>query len=209
VAGGAADQVQGVRRARRLEAPLAPEPEAFDRLFADALSATRRQAARLTGDPAGLGLPDAAEAWEAVAEASSSAWAGLVARDLPRAAASSRLRWFRLLLDLPVYTLAGFCVVRAAQGFLQAQYLGLDFLLNAALLALVWLVLVRVGVRRLLAFRARRLLAEVVERAVEAIGAATARLSERVGDDVARRREALKRLSALDEAWRSELARDA
>ena len=54
---------------------------------------------------------------------------------------------------------------------LGGAYAGFDFLLNAALLLAAYLFAVRFAVRRGLAWRARRLLGEVILRTRQALGA--------------------------------------
>src|SRR5262249_50989810 len=131
----------------------------FDAGSAEALSRAGVRAARLAGDPAALGLPSSASARTAAAAAVEEAWARLVERDLPAAAERSWLRFFRFVLDLPVYALAIWVLYHVIVGIWTGTYAGVDFLLNAALLLTAYLFAIRLAVRRGLGLRAPSLLA--------------------------------------------------
>jgi predicted GTPase len=203
----AADQVQRALRDHRLSdgAALLPAGGDFAAGYGEALSPARVRAARLAGDPAALGIPAADAARAAAAEAVDDAWARLVDRDLPAAAEQSWLRFFRVLLDLPVYALAVWVVYHVAAGFWSGTYAGVDFLLNAALLLVAYLFAVRVGVRRTLGLRARALLADVILRTRRALGAQADTARETVRSLCAGHAAALQRLTQLETAWRLEL----
>ena len=205
----AADQVQRALRDQRLSdaGALVPESGDFVAWYAAALSPARVRAARLAGDPAALGVPEPEEARGAAAQAVDEAWARLVNRDLPAAAEHSWLRFFRLLLDLPVYALALWVVYQVASGFWSGTYSGVDFLLSAALLLFCYLFAVRFAVRRGLALRARRLLADVILRTRQALGAQADTTREAVRHGALEKRAALDRLAELETAWRAELER--
>ena len=140
-------------------------------------------------------MPEPEVARGAAAAAVDEAWARLINRDLPAAAERSWLRYFRFLLDLPVYALAVFVVYEVASGFVSGTYAGVDFLLSAALLLFGYLFLVRFGVRRGLALRARALLSEVILRARQALGAQADGTREAVRHTAAAQRTALGRLA--------------
>jgi energy-coupling factor transporter ATP-binding protein EcfA2 len=203
----AADQVQRALREQRMgdAATLLPSDSEFAAWHGEALSQARVRAARLVGEPDGLGLPSATAAHVATGSAVAEAWARLLARDLPATAERSLLRFFRLLLDLPVYALAAWVVWQVASGFVSGTYAGLDFLLNAALLLAAYLFAVRFGVRRALAVRARRLLGDVILRARRALGAQADVAREAVHAASGRHAAALTALTRLEETWRAEL----
>jgi energy-coupling factor transporter ATP-binding protein EcfA2 len=203
----AADQLRIALREQRLAdgAAVAPTSADFGAWYAEALSPARVRAARLAGDPAALGLPQPEVARVGVAEAVEDGWARLIHRDLPAAAEHSWLRFFRLILDLPVYALAVWVVYQVAHGFWTGTYAGFDFLLNAALLLAAYLFAVRFGVRRTLALRARRLLAEVILRTRQALGAQSDTAREAVRQAAGEHAAALARLADLEAAWRADL----
>ena len=205
----AADQVQRAFREQRLSdgAALVPAGADFAAWYAEALSPARVRAARLVGDPVALGLPSPETARGAVGEAVLDAWTRLIDRDLPAAAEKSWLRFFRVLLDLPVYALAAWVVYQVAHGFWVGTYTGVDFLLNAALLLVAYLFAIRIGVRRSLALRGRRLLADVTLRARQALGAQADDTRAAVRQAVDQQVTALATLSELETAWRADLTR--
>jgi len=205
----AADQLQRVLREQRLAdgTALLPGSSDFDAWYAEALSPARVRAARLAGDPAALGLPavDAARTIAAVAVEDS--WARLVDRDLPAAAERSWLRFLRIPLDLPVYALAAWVAYQVAVGLWFGPYAGVDFLLNAALLLAAYLLALRLVVRRGLAWRARRLLDDVILRSRQALGAQADATRSAVRQAAMEQSATLTRLASLEEEWRAELAR--
>jgi len=205
----AADHVQRALREQRLAdtAMLAPGGGDFDAWYAEALSPARVRAARLAGDPAALGLPSSASARTAAAAAVEEAWARLVERDLPAAAERSWLRFFRFVLDLPVYALAIWVLYHVVTGIWTGTYAGVDFLLNAALLLTAYLFAIRLAVRRGLGLRARSLLADVILRSRQALGAQADATRAAVRQAVAEQSATLARLAELDATWRAELTR--
>ena len=118
------------RRVRRGALAGASAGSASDRRSGDPRHTARRRGPVAAGGRGGRGM------------------AGLLDRDLPAAAERSVLRFFRLLLDLPVYGLAGWVVYRVAGGFFTGRYAGIDFLVNALLLLAAYLFPVRFVVRR-------------------------------------------------------------
>jgi energy-coupling factor transporter ATP-binding protein EcfA2 len=203
----AADRIQHAVRAHRLSdgAALMPAPGDFGAWYAEALSPARVRAARLAGEPTALALPEAETACGTATAAADEAWARLVDRDLPAAAERSWLRFFRLLLDLPVYALAVWVVYRIGFGFFAGTYAGVDFLLNAALLLAAYLFVLRYAVRRGLALRARRLLGDVILHTRRALGAQADTAREAVRHAAAEQTAVLARLADLEAAWRAEL----
>lgn len=207
-AGGlAAGQVEKTARKRRLaqEEGLLPEAGEFTGWYREALASPRVRAVRLAREPEDLALPSAEEAREQAARGVEEAWNDLVQRDLPRAAEKSSLRFFRLLLDLPVYGMVGWVVFQAGKGFLNESYLGLDFLLNALLLLAVYLLTVRFLVHRGLRIRAAALLAGVTARARSALANWGDEAAAAVEAETRRRSGALDRLCDLEETWRTHL----
>jgi predicted GTPase len=203
----AADQVQRLLREQRLSdgGALGPAAADFSAWYSAALSPARVRAARLAGEPATLGVPALESARSAAAQAVDEAWARLVDRDLPAAAERSWLRFFRLLLDLPVYALLAWIVYQVALGFWNGAYIGVDFLLSATLLLVAYLFTIRFAVRFGLALRARRLLADVILRTRRALGAQADTTRESVRHAAAQQRSALQRLAELEDEWRAEL----
>jgi predicted GTPase len=203
----AADQVQRVLRDQRLgdAAALLPAQSEFAGWFSEALSQARVRAGRLSGAPATLGLPDAEAARATAGSAIGEAWARLVGRDLPAAAERSPLRYLHWLFDLPVYLLVVYVIWLVGQGFFSGAYAGVDFLLNAALLLAAYLFALRLVVRRALAWRARRLLAEVTLHTRQALGAQADAAREAVQQAVGAQRAALGALAGLDAVWHAEL----
>ncbi len=204
----AVDQVQRALRERRVGDPagLLPGATEFASWYAAALSPARVRAGRLTGEPEVFGLPGADSARANAAVAVEESWNRLLDRDLPAAAERSLLRFFRLLLDLPVYGLAGWVIYRVANGFFGGDYAGLDFLVNAVLLLAAYLFAVRFAVRRGLSRRARRLLREVIQRTRDALGHQATAVQQAVHRATADQTGALDRLASLAESWRRSLA---
>ncbi len=207
VGGLAADRAREGLRASRLERArglFAGERE-FATWYLDALGGARLCAGRLVGAPDGLGVPDEQRAFERCSGAVEEAWERVRERDLPRTAERGVPAWLRALCDAPIYALGAWIAWRAVAGFFSGAYLGVDFLLNAALVALAYLFVVRVALRRALAWRARAVEAVLVEAAgahLEAWRRATdADVAARVGDA----RSALERLAGLGARWMDEL----
>ncbi len=201
----AADQVQRALREQRVgdAAALLPSETEFAAWYSDALSPARVRAARLTGVPDALGLPGPDAARAVAGTAVEDAWARLVHRELPAAAERSVLRYVRWLLDLPVYALALWVLYQVALGFIGGAYLGFDFLLNAGLLLAAYLFAVRFVVRRGLAWRARRLLAEVILRTRRALGSQSDAARTAVQHAAEAQTTTLRDLVALESTWRA------
>lgn len=181
---------------------LFPTVSDFDAWFLDALGPARRRAERVAGSPATLGVPDSAAAAERLWPRVADAWSTLVERDLPRAAETSSIGRLGPLLDLPVYALAALVVWRAARGWWTGEFLGVDFLVNTLLLLLAYLFAVRTACRRVLALRARGMLAAVIERTRSALlEGADGAAAERAGELAA----ALDRLCGVERRFRERL----
>jgi energy-coupling factor transporter ATP-binding protein EcfA2 len=201
----AADQVQRALREQRVgdAAALLPSETEFAAWFSDALSPARVRVARLTGVPDALGLPGPDAARAVAGTAVEDAWARLVHRELPAAAEHSALRYMRWLLDLPVYALALWVLYQVALGFIGGAYLGFDFLLNAGLILAAYLFAVRFVVRRGLAWRARRLLADVILRMRRALGSQSDAARTAVQHAAEAQTATLRDLVALESTWRA------
>ena len=203
-------RVRGERERKHLEESLGLLPEAGElRSFAtDALAPARLRAGRLTGDPAGLGVPGF-EAVQAELEAAvTESWGRLMNRDMPEAAERSAPIWLRWPLDLPVYALAAWIVYRAGEGFFTEQYVGFDFLLNGVLLALALLFVLRLIVRTVVSGRARGLIRASTARIAERLDRTAERLAEPSRTRVDELSGALSHVSELDTRWRAELTGD-
>jgi len=79
---------------------------------------------------------------------------------MEQAQRAARLPW-RLVVDLPVYAFGLWILARAVIGFGAGEYVGMDFLVNAALLAGAWLFVARYATRLLLRRRANALLESI------------------------------------------------
>ena len=104
-------------------------------------------------------------------------------------------------VDLPVWGFAGWIVWRAATSFMGDSHLGMDLLIDAAILLAAWLVLARTGVRALLGMRCRGLVTLVRERAAEALQRSSRAELTNSRAALTRTREALERITALEERW--------
>ncbi len=203
----AADQVQKAVRDHRVSdiTGLMPAESEFDAWYKEGLAGARVRAARLTGSADGLGLPSADAARADANVAVEESWKTLLERDLPDAAERSVLRFFRFVLDVPVYGLAGWVLYNVGTGFFAGDYVGFDFLVNASLILVAYLFAVRFVVRRGLGLRARGLLQEVIARTRQALGARVESAREALVQARAERLTALDRLGRVDDRWRSDL----
>jgi energy-coupling factor transporter ATP-binding protein EcfA2 len=203
----AADRVQRALHDHRVTDPnaLIPARSEFASWYTDALSSARVRAARLAGEPNVVGLVSHGDLYEQTATAVDEAWNVLIDRDVPTAAQQSALRFFRVVLDLPVYGLAVWILYRVATGFFAGQYAGVDFLVNAALLLLAYLYPLRVLVRLGLAARANGLLKGITTRTVSALhdqGEDACAAVRKATTDYA---SALDRLCSVEDSWRAKL----
>jgi energy-coupling factor transporter ATP-binding protein EcfA2 len=200
----AADKARGALRTRSFAdmAGLLPGASELDAWYHAALGPARVTAGRLTDEPPeALGVPAAGALAQRAGEAVGEAWERVLERDLPDVAGRAVPLALRWLVDLPVFALGGFVVWRAARGFLESDYVGLDFLLNAALLLLAWLFVARALVRALLGRRATGLLAGARADAAQRLGQAAELEHGAAADAIARRRAALGRLAGLARRW--------
>jgi energy-coupling factor transporter ATP-binding protein EcfA2 len=174
--------------------------------YVECLAPARLRASRLSGDPEALSLPSAGTIHLRTAALLGEVWQDLLARDLPAVAARSTPRFVRLFLDLPIYAFVLWLVYRVAAGFLAGDYTGVDFLVNAALLAGVYLWGVRLLMRRHLGGRARGALRRARQRVEDALSAEVAESTRGVTEASSDLQAAIDRLCNLDDTWRAELA---
>jgi len=203
----AAGKLGRVRERRRVASTgdLFPAETDFEAWTTDALGPARRRAARLGGSTTAFGLPDAVEAAARIGPAVEDTWNDLVERDLPRAAEESSIAHLRWPFDLPVYALGAWVVLKAVVGYFDGEYLGVDFLLSTVVVLFAYLFLVRFACRRLLAARARALLADVIERCRGAMVDAGEAVEREVREETGGVERALERTADLESRWRLEL----
>ena len=204
----AADRIDNLRRAARTAdaGPLPPAPADLADWYADALAPARLRAARLAGTPDAFGLPSVAALRGRIADTVDHAWSRLVEIELPAAAAYGAVRVARWPLDGPVYAFAAWMLYRVGAAFVAGTYVGVDFLLNAALLLGAYLLAVRTAVRAGLDRRAQRLSGHVVGRVRTALEAEAERAHTATRGQLDGVRAALDRLCTLPDLWRHELS---
>jgi len=213
IAAGAALSGLAVERARegarerglRDASGLLPEPSELESAYRAHLGEARLVAARLAGEPESLGVPAGATLASLAADAVDEAWSRLIERDLPEVAAAGVSPLARLAIDAPVYALAGWVVARAARGFFEGRYVGLDLLVNAALLLCAWLFLGRSLVRASLSARAGGLVAATRDGAARRLASAAERAAQPTVERLATQRSALDRLRDARTRWRARL----
>lgn len=203
----AADRVQRALRDQRIADPnaLIPARSEFDSWYADALSGARVRAARVAGEPEVVGIVSTGQLYGQTAAAVDEAWNVLIDRDVPAAAERSALRFFRLVLDLPVYALAVWILYRIITGFFAGEYAGVDFLVNAALLLIAYLYPLRVLLRLGLGVRANRLLKAITVRTAGALHDQAEDACAAVRKAATDYASALDRLSHVEKSWRAKL----
>jgi len=206
VGGLAAGEVERAVERQQLSGveALLPTASEFSVWYREALSPARVRAGRLTADAGGLALPSTEAVLEAATDAAGEAWRTLVERDLPAAAEKSPLRYFHGLLDLPVYALAVWILYRVGEGFLRERYVGVDFLINAALLAGAYLFAVTFTIRRLLGGRARSMLADAIRRTRAGLVSWFEQARGAVARETGEVEAALHRLCDMESAWRGD-----
>jgi GTP-binding protein EngB required for normal cell division len=203
----AADRVQRALRDHRITDPnaLIPARSEFASWYAEALSTARLRAGRLAGEPEAIGLAAPDQLYGQIAAAVDEAWNVLIDRDVPSAAERSALRFFCVVLDLPVYGLAAWILYRVATGFFAGEYAGVDFLVNAALLLLAYLYPLRMLIRLGLGARAGRLLKTITARTASALRDQAEDACAAVRKAAADYAAALDRLCSVEESWRAHL----
>ena len=204
----AADRLRGAVRERQFESTsgLLPGASELEALQRDAFLGARLAAEDAFVDGAADDMvPTSDELDGHAASAVDDAWDRLVRVDLPREAGQAVPKGLRLLIDLPVYGLGGWVLVRVILGFFRDSYVGGDFLVSAAIIAFAWLFLARALVRMRLASRSSALLREVRGGVEQRLGQAAQTAIEGRQKRLAKSREALARLQSADAIWRQRL----
>ena len=204
----AADRLRGAVRERQFESTsgLLPGASELEALQRDMFLGARLAAEDAFIDGAAEALvPTQGELNDQAASAVDDAWDRLVRVDLPREAGRAVPRGLRLLIDLPVYGLGVWVLVRVLLGFFQDRYVGGDFLLSAAIIAFAWLFLARLLVRMRLSSRSSALLRDVRGGAEKRLEQAARSAIESRQKRLGKAREALARLRSADSIWRQRL----
>ncbi len=204
----AADRMRGAVRERSFEStsgllPGSSEVEALQRdAFLDARLAAEDA---FTEEAAARMAPSHAELDGHATRAVDDGWDRLVRVDLPREAGRAVPRGLRMLIDLPVYGLGGWVLVRVVMGFVKDSYVGVDFLVSAVIIAFAWLFLGRALVRARLSARSASLLRDVRGDIEQRLGRAAHAAIDGRQENLSKSREALARLRTADAIWRQRL----
>ncbi|MEO0650434.1 MAG: dynamin family protein [Planctomycetota bacterium] len=201
---GRARQELGRRRVEDADT-LLPEPDRLATLHSEHIGPARVAAGVASTTPEDLGVPTLEQVERELQRAVADAWSRLMNRTLPETAERSAPALLRWALDLPVYALAGWVLLRAAQGFTSGQYVGLDFVINGALLALALAFVVRMAIRSVLSARAGGLLRRVSGDVGQALESAATRSVVPLGETCQQLDDHLDRLCRLETVWRREL----
>lgn len=202
----AADRMRGAVRERQFESTsgLLPAASEVERTHRDAFVQARLAADEAFATPDAL-TPDPVHLDGAAARAVDEAWDRVLRVDLPREAARGVPRWARWAVDLPVFAMGAWILVRVVEGFAQDDYVGFDFLMSALIIAFGWLFLARWLLRARLSARSSRLLAGVREDVEQRIGAAAVRAIERPMAELEHARRSLANVAAAEATWRTRL----
>lgn len=191
LSGFAAERLETIRETPSL---VPPQPWIRSRANLPAVS-SKIEVGRLFARPSALLTDDASE--QLTASAIESGVTELIARDIPLAAESATLRFLRFPLDLPVWALAAWTIYLVSDGFARREYVGTDMLLSAALLAVVYLMLVRSLLRAIVNRSARtRILATAAKIRTE-LAAALSGKAERHAAEIRIVQAALHRLTTV------------
>ncbi len=204
----AASRVQGAVRDRAFESTsgLLPGGSELEELQREAFVDARIAASELAVDEVALDLaPSGSELSASAAGAVDEAWDRLLRVDLPREARRGVPRLLRVLVDLPVFGLGAWVLYRTVEGFIAEQYVGVDFLVSATLIALAWLFGARVLVRARFAGRSAALLAQVRGDIEQRVGAAAGRAIQGPSERLEVLLGSLRRVELADRAWRRRL----
>jgi energy-coupling factor transporter ATP-binding protein EcfA2 len=207
VTGLAAERAREAIRHRSVTefAGILPGEDELESWYRDDLGRARLLSRELVVEPTLLGVPSGTDLAEIAARSGGDAFHRLVDRDLLEEAEQTARWYLRWPVDLPVYAMGAWVVYSAARGFLRGEYVGLDFLLNVALILAAWLFLARSCVQNLAGRRARRLLRIAREHASALLRRQADGLTARAEADHERRQEALHRLATLHERWRARI----
>jgi energy-coupling factor transporter ATP-binding protein EcfA2 len=193
------------RRSLADGAALLPEAGRQTALVRHHLSNARLCADRLAPARATVGVPLDDDLLAALATSVGEDWQRLVEREIAVAAERTAPAWVRWPLDLPVYALLGFVGWRVVEGFVKGSYVGVDFLVNAGLVALLILWLVRALVAVAARLRVGRLVAALRRDVVTGIEARGAQCVAGVVERTEALRAELCALEGLAADWRSRL----
>ncbi len=196
-------QSHGRERSMRDGGEWLPAPSELDRVYASAFAALELSQRRLGGTT--VAFPASRDISIALRETVEESMGQLLDLDLMEQAEVGASKPWRLLVDLPVYAFGVWIVVRAGIGFANGEYVGMDFLVNAALLAGAWLLMARYATRALLRRRARSLIEGIKTnmrtRMAQALEGA---LGDSLGS-VGRMRSALARMGQLHVTWKERI----
>lgn len=193
------------QRAMADSAGLLPEPGELEAAWREHLTGARRAADALVLDREELAFPDSTAVEASLDAAAREGWQRLLDRDLPLVAdrmAPAPLRW---ALDAPIYALGLWVLWKVLSGFFVEQYAGLDFLVNAALIAIAALWLVRACVASFARARAAKLVAAVRIHIRASLEQNASELATQVAERCAARRRGLEGLARLESSWRDAL----
>lgn len=193
------------QRAMADSAGLLPEPGELEAGWREHLTGARRAADLLALDRDTLAFPDPAAVEEALDAAAREGWQRLLDRDLPLVAERMAPAWMRWALDAPIYALGVWVLWKVVSGFFVEDYAGLDFLLNAALIAIAALWLVRAIVSLFARARAAKLVATVRTHIRGSLEQNASELVARVEERCGVQRRGLEGLVRLEERWRDAL----
>ncbi|MDG1983430.1 MAG: dynamin family protein [Planctomycetota bacterium] len=208
VGGLAASRVQGAVRDRAFESTsgLLPGGTELGELQREAFLEARLAAADLAVDDAAPSLaPGGADLASSAAAAVDEAWDRLLRVDLPREARRGVPRLLRLLVDLPVLGLGAWVLFRTLEGFIAEEYVGVDFLVSAIIIAFAWLFGARVLVRARFSGRSASLLAKVRGDIEQRVGAAAGRAIAGPAERLQGLLGSADRVELADRAWRRRL----
>ncbi|MDF1838647.1 MAG: dynamin family protein [Planctomycetota bacterium] len=152
-------QSHGRDRSMRNGEEWLPSKAELQRVYESAFAPVKLCQRQLGGDT--IHFPDPVEIHGALQDAVEESMGQLLDRELMEQAELGASKPWRWLVDVPVYAFAIWIVIRAGIGFANGEYVGMDFLVNAALLAGAWLFLARYATRLLLRRRARALVAGI------------------------------------------------
>lgn len=184
---------------------LCPESGDVAERYAEHFGPVRVRAGRLVGEPARLGVPARDDLERDFVAGVAEAWSRLMNRGLPEAAQRAAPGWLRFGLDLPIYAFVGWLLYRAGEGFVVGRYVGLDFLINGALLVLAFAFVARLLVRTSMGWRAHRLVSEARDRTRLAADRTIEAAAGASSSEARRTAAALDALADVDARWRRRL----
>lgn len=204
----AADRVRGAVQERGFESTSGLLPGASDvaALQRDAFVGARLAAEELYVDDVAPAMSPSSDELDGQAtRAVDESWDRLLRVDLPREAARGVPRLLRLAVDLPVYGLGAWVLFRVVHGFVTEDYVGIDFLVSAVIIALAWLFGARALVRARLSQRSGSLLTVVRGDIEQRIGAAAHDAIEPRLARLDASTASVERIAGADRTWRARL----